>query len=68
MSTRVGLIGLGAMGAPMARRLVEAGVSTEIHVYPGGCHNFETLAPDADVSKRFTGDIHRALRRALHGI
>ncbi|NLE09564.1 MAG: alpha/beta hydrolase [Dehalococcoidales bacterium] len=50
-----------------ASRLVAAGVSTELHLYPGGCHAFDSLVPDADVSKRFTADIHRALRRALHG-
>jgi acetyl esterase/lipase len=49
-----------------SRRLIAAGVPTELHVYPGGCHAFDMLVPDADVSKRFTGDIHRALKRALH--
>lgn len=49
-----------------ARRLVAAGVPTELHVYPGGCHAFDMLVPDADISKRFTADIHRALKRALH--
>jgi acetyl esterase/lipase len=51
-----------------AARLIEAGVSTEIHVYPGGCHAFDMMVPDADVSQRFTGDFYRALKRALHGI
>jgi len=50
-----------------SRRLIAAGVPTELHVYPGGCHAFDMLVPDADVSKRFTADIHRALKRALHG-
>jgi len=49
-----------------SRRLMGAGVSTELHVYPGGCHAFDMLVPDADISKRFTADIHRALGRALH--
>jgi acetyl esterase/lipase len=49
-----------------ARRLIAAGVPTELHVYPGGCHAFDMLAPEAEVSKRFTLDIHRALKRALH--
>ncbi len=49
-----------------AGRLVAAGVSTELHVYPGGCHAFDGLVPKADVSCRFTADISRALRRALH--
>jgi len=49
-----------------ARRLIEAGVPSELHVYPGGCHAFDMLVPGADISKRFTADIHRALKRALH--
>ena len=49
-----------------ARRLIEAGIPTELHVYPGGCHAFDMLVPDADISKRFNADIHRALKRALH--
>jgi acetyl esterase/lipase len=48
-----------------ARRLIEAGVPTELHVYPGGCHAFDMLVPGADISKRFTVDIRRALKRAL---
>jgi acetyl esterase/lipase len=49
-----------------AGRLISAGVSAELHVYPGGCHAFDMLVPGADISKRFTADIHRALKRALH--
>jgi len=49
-----------------ARRLIEAGVPTELHVYPGGCHAFDMLVPGADISKRFAADIHRALKRVLH--
>ena len=48
-----------------SRRLIEAGVPTELHVYPGGCHAFDMLVPDADISGRFTADIHRVLKRAL---
>jgi acetyl esterase/lipase len=50
-----------------ARRLVEAGVSTELHVYPGGCHAFDMLVPGSDIAKRFYTDMHRAVKRALHG-
>jgi acetyl esterase/lipase len=50
-----------------AMRLLAAGVPTELHVYPGGYHGFDAFGPDADVSKRFTEDRDRALRRALHG-
>ncbi len=35
-----------------ARRLSAAGVATELHVYPGCPHGFETLAPLANVSQR----------------
>jgi acetyl esterase/lipase len=49
-----------------ARRLIAAGVPAELHVYPGACHAFDMLVPGADVSKRFTVDIHRALKRALY--
>ncbi len=49
-----------------ARRLIAAGVPTELHVYPGGCHAFDMLVPGADISIRFNADIHRALRHALH--
>jgi acetyl esterase/lipase len=34
-----------------ARRLIEAGVQTELHVYPGAYHGFEVLAPEARVSR-----------------
>ena len=49
-----------------AGRLIAAGVPTELHVYPGGCHAFDMLIPAADISKRFTADIHRAIKRAMH--
>jgi acetyl esterase/lipase len=50
-----------------ARRLIDAGVCTELHVYPGGCHAFDMMAPDAVISQQFTSDFNRALKRALHG-
>jgi acetyl esterase/lipase len=49
-----------------ARRLIAAGVPTELHVYPGGPHAFDMLVPGADISKRFVADIHRAIKRAMH--
>jgi len=49
-----------------ARRLIEAGVSTELHVYPGGCHAFDMLVPGADISQRFVKDMLRAVNKALH--
>ena len=49
-----------------ARRLLDAGVSTELHVYPGAPHGFEGVAPQAAVSQQFTRDIVDALRRAMY--
>ena len=49
-----------------ARRLLAAGVPTELHVYPGAPHGFEGLAPRAAVSQQFTRDITDALRRAMY--
>src|SRR5215471_14697199 len=49
-----------------AQRLVQAGVPTELHVYPGAFHGFDLFAPSAAVSKQFKADRDHALRRALH--
>jgi acetyl esterase/lipase len=48
-----------------AQRLIEAGVPTELHVYPGAYHSFDTLAPRSAVGRRFIADRDSALRRAL---
>ncbi len=48
-----------------ARRLIGAGVPTELHVYPGGCHGFDMIVPEAGISKRFISDQILALRQAL---
>jgi acetyl esterase/lipase len=45
-----------------ARRLVEAGISTELHVHPGCPHAFDTMAPNAAVSRRAIADRIRRLR------
>ncbi|WP_006243560.1 alpha/beta hydrolase [Mycolicibacterium tusciae] len=45
-----------------ARRLGDAGVPTELHVYPGCPHAFEALAREAAVSKRAISDRVRRLR------
>jgi len=47
-----------------ARRLIRAGVATELHVYPGGFHTFDR-APAADVARRARADSLGALARAL---
>jgi acetyl esterase/lipase len=49
-----------------AQRLIQAGVLTELHVYPGAFHGFDLFAPSARVSKQFKGDRDNALKRALH--
>ena len=49
-----------------AQRLLQAGVPTELHVYVGGIHGFDLLAPTAILSQRFIRDRDDALRRALH--
>lgn len=50
-----------------ARRLLAAGVSTELHVYPGGFHGFDMMVPDAMLSVRAREARIAALRRAFGG-
>ncbi len=45
-----------------AQRLTDAGVPTELHVYPGCPHAFEALAASADVSRRVMADRVRRLQ------
>ncbi len=47
-----------------ATRLCQAGVSTELHVYPGAPHGF-SLFPDAAVSRQASADIRRWLSRMI---
>lgn len=47
-----------------ARRLIRAGVPTELHVYPGAFHGFP-MVPDAQVSQAFARDYLNALARAF---
>jgi acetyl esterase/lipase len=51
-----------------AQRLIQAGVPTELHVYPGAFHGFDLFAPSATVSKQFKADRDNALKRALHDV
>ncbi|MCV7415453.1 alpha/beta hydrolase [Mycolicibacterium litorale] len=50
-----------------AQRLLHAGVSTELHVFAGTCHGFDSLLPDWDISRQLLDLQTAALRRALHG-
>jgi triacylglycerol lipase len=49
-----------------ARRLVRAGIPTELHVYPGGYHGFN-MAPDARISLAYYRDMIGALNRHFNG-
>lgn len=49
-----------------ARRLIGAGVATELHVYPGAFHGFDAWS-EASVSRRALADRTRALRRLTTG-
>ena len=49
-----------------ALRLMWAGVATELHVFPGTCHGFDSFLPDWDVSRQLFDLQGSSLRRALH--
>lgn len=49
-----------------ARSLIEAGVPTELHVYPGIFHGSDIFVPTAASSLRFIADRDAALKKALH--
>jgi acetyl esterase len=50
-----------------ALRLLHAGISTELHVFAGTCHGFDSLLPDWSISERlFTLQGH-ALSNAFYG-
>jgi acetyl esterase/lipase len=64
-------IGVGALdlfadeNVNFARRLLDAGVPTELLVVPGAFHGFDLVARDAGVSKRFNAAKLDALCRAF---
>lgn len=48
-----------------AGRLARSGVAVELHLWPGTCHGFDSLAPDWPVSRRLFELQGAALRTAL---
>jgi acetyl esterase/lipase len=48
-----------------ARRLIDAGVSTELVVVPGAFHGFDAVARETSLAKNFTAAKLNALRRAF---
>ncbi|MGP4099445.1 alpha/beta hydrolase [Nonomuraea sp. KM90] len=48
-----------------ARRLAQAGVSTEFHLYPGAFHGFDIMVPGAELSRRAQQARMSALKRAF---
>eukprot|EP00644_Phytophthora_capsici_P006207 jgi/Phyca11/549370/estExt2_Genewise1Plus.C_PHYCAscaffold_320166 len=48
-----------------ASKLWENGVQAELHVWPGGWHNFAARAPDADVSKKALHTRHQWVEKLL---
>jgi acetyl esterase len=49
-----------------AGRLLRAGVATELHVFPGTCHGFDSLLPDWEVAEQLFALQGRALRRTFY--
>jgi triacylglycerol lipase len=47
-----------------ARRLIDAGVQTELHVYPGAIHAFE-MVPDTGLQAQAAMDLRRGLKRLM---
>ena len=50
-----------------AQALLAANVPTELRVYPGAFHGSPSMAPDAEISRRWRRDELSALDRALNG-
>jgi acetyl esterase/lipase len=48
-----------------AKKFMQAGVSCELHIYPGVIHGFDAFAPHADVSQRAFQNRYQAIRSIL---
>lgn len=48
-----------------ARRLMAAGVITELHVTPGAFHAFDSILPEAGISEQFERGYFKALKQAF---
>jgi acetyl esterase/lipase len=64
-------IGVGALdlfrdeNIEYASRLLEAGVPTDLHVYAGAPHGFESICPGTAIARQCADDIDAALTRAF---
>jgi acetyl esterase/lipase len=45
-----------------AKKIMQAGISCELHIYPGCIHGFEFIAPQANVSQRAVQNRYQAVR------
>jgi acetyl esterase/lipase len=52
-------------GVDYARRLNQAAVATELHVYPGACHGFLLIAREAAITKRCLRNMEDWLARQM---
>ena len=48
-----------------AMRLNQAGVPTELHVYPGGCHGFNVIASEAALTKQSRRNLAEWLKKQV---
>ena len=53
-------------GICYAQRLTQAGVYTELQLYPGTFHGSSGVFPQTAISRRINADFTAAIRRALH--
>jgi acetyl esterase/lipase len=52
-------------GMAYAQRLMQAGVSAELHCFAGACHGFDLIAPAIELSRRAVDEQVSAVVRAL---